>query len=555
MKTSSILKGKSPKSCNRYAVLSLTVFALVSMLLWPFWFSELLPGRFDVWLNLGLFHEYKNIVLGYLTGEASIYSNFPEGNIYKYGEPTFLNGFLFWLIKMLLSSDQKAMIALYDLTLSLNWISLSILISKISRTSLFSGFLASSFFVLSGFHLGLLDNISYLVFYPTFFASAILVNSKTPNTSSIILASVLVAAQMYFSVYGFAMSLFCLLALVASKTVTVSFKNAAWFALSTSILVLPMLVNYGLESQILITDREFFTPEVINSFAFNLSDVFTSHPTNWIYGSNTFQPEADDFHKIGNLGIVALLVATFGFWKSSGAMRVALGSLLVAGIVFSFGLHTQLMTALNVGYVRYICDFKLLFKFYHLVLLGLCMAVGIAFKHLAELSSGKVLIVGLTLLFALENLPTEITQNSSLYNEEILPTEVTDFLSEQNGVALILPAYLPPIEDRTNECSISDGRLQEYKLFYLAEKNKVKMLNGSNAFVPKARQKVQEVLRISSPENGLSSLHAEKPFDYLILNGSSAFNACSPQLTASEMTENIVLKTDSNWSVIKMQIN
>jgi hypothetical protein len=267
------------------------------------------------------------------------------------------------------------------------------------------------------------------------------------------------------------------------------------------------------------------------------------------------QPEADDFQKIGNLGIVTLLVAAFGFWKSSSAMRVGLGSLLLAGIVFSFGLHTQLMTALNAGYVQYICDFKLLFKFYHLVLLGLCLAVGIAFKHLAEFRFGNVLIVGLTFLFALENLPMDITQNSSEYNEEILPIEIFEFLSEQDGVALILPAYLPPIEDRTNECSISDGRLLEYKLFYLAEKNKIKMLNGSNAFVPKERQKVQKALRVSSPENGLSSLYEEKPFDHLILNGSSVFNACVSNPTVNELNGNVVLKTNSNWSVIKMQSN
>ena len=504
---------------NRYFFfIAAAIYAIVYLV----YFSQhlhlsILPGQFDSWLNLAILKDYANIIDHFVLGTPLSTANFPEGKIFLYGEASFLSAPFYWLLLKLTQNDFTAFIGMYVLVYTVNSISLAYFVSKFCRVSLPVAFLSGLVFSFSAFNLGLQDNITYCIFFPAFAGLYCLELWLERDTRYLFYGAVLCfGLQIYFSVYNFFIGLLIVLTWFLIKPVWVktNFRLLMPSALLMIILISPFIYLFGLHNPT-AGYRNFISLEIIDHLGFNFADLSRSFSSNFIYGRFfPVQKPPSDYWHVGNLGILSSVFALVGVILAPKRIRFFIVLLVLISVLFAFGPYYGNANIKSPLYYLYLIapfleNFKLIFKFYYLIVFGFVMAYTFFLKAMLTYTGNfwfrQVVVLLPVILFLVENVPLNRIEEGGQFKILSLDQKELSELRRPTCSAMILPAYTPTLPNGNNEC-FAQGRLMEYKYYYLQAHYQFNLINGSNLFIPANRQIVQNILDKNNLSTALSVL-------------------------------------------------
>jgi hypothetical protein len=503
-----------------------------------FYDQRLLPGHTDVWYNLAILRQYVNFYDHFFHHITLNCANYPEGKIFLYGEPAFLVGPFYYAFLFLFQSDFTAYIALIITFYTLNSVSLAYFISKFCKTKLEIGFIAGLLFSFSAFNLGLLDNLFYAIFFPVFTGLWLLENWLDNNKKLFFVAGIfLISIQLYFSVYN------CLMGfIILGFWILIKFKwqrkNVLLFLAVLPMVVailFPYLYLFVIKSKVPPYYNGIFTLALINDFGFGFQDFFRSLQSNLIYGNGSHPDDLLKYYwHVGNLGLISSLIALVGFFYAPGRQKVFIILLFFAGFFMCCGPYLtkwQLKSPTWVVYtvIPFLKNFKMIFKFYYLVLFAFIIAyVYFVVRFISNFSAvNRFIFYGLLLLtFLTENLPFNRTEFSTRYQIPGLDASAVAQLRQTQGSVLMLPAYTPVLPEPGNNCFV-DGRESEYRDYYIQAHYNINMLNGTGSFVLPGRLMVHNILYNHNANDAINILKRDYNLQAIIFDKSSSLK-CTP---------------------------
>jgi len=502
----------------------------------------LLPGKGDVWLNLAILKDYSNIFNHWLCGDLLTTANYPEGKIFLYNEPTFLSGPIFWCLLKFTGNDHSAFIYLYIIVYTLDSWVLALFLSKFCKVPFYIAALGALTFNFSAFSLGLTDNLVYSIFFPVFAGLYLLELWLERGTISLLyLATACLGIQIYFSVYNFFMGALIAVMWFAS-TAPLKKVEAYNYIISCALLLVitgPFIYLFGIHNPTSPAYQKFLTLELIDSLGFRVQDLFHSFHSNIIYGQ--FSPEGKspaDYWHLGNVGLISSPLAIAGFFFAPKSKRVFITLILITGIIFSFGTFYQVGNLKSPLYylmsnIPFLKNFKLIFKFYYLIV----FAFSICFTFFLKAIEGRltsttikgIAFIILITVYMMENMPGNRLENSSAFKFISLNEKEVAGMQANKKPALILPAYAPVLPD-TNAACFSQGRLMEYKYYYLQTHYNINLLNGMGLFAEKGRQKVDSILNANNLRGSLEILQSRYNLGAIVFDKTSALNCGNPNI-------------------------
>lgn len=171
-----------------------------------------------------------------------------------------------------------------------------------------------------------------------------------------------------------------------------------------------------------------------------------------------------------------------------------------------------------------LAGFKMIFKFYYLVLLCLVICLTVFVNRVVKLMHHKFRVpVSLlcAIVFLSENLPLNFSEYVLPYSQLQLNKALRE---NESGSILILPSFAP-VSSNT-ECFVK-GRGYEYRYYYLAYHSHINLLNGSSSFVPASRKTVDSLLYQLPMNESLFILRKQFGLTAIVFDKSSTLS-CSP---------------------------
>lgn len=541
----------------KYYLIFFGYVIIFSLFYYPFVSNELLPGRIDSWFNLGIFKHYANIINAYLTNSHLYIPNFPEGKVFLYGESSFFSGLVFWLLSLFFQSDLKTYIAFYILIQSLNAFSFAFFIKSFFKLDYKFAFIAGIFFSFSAFNLAFYDNIVYSIWFPLFFSLYFICNAKSHCHKNFIYAALSLYSLLYFSVYNFFMGVLVVLIFVCINYFTkLQYLKKFIFAfLLFAPLTIPFVYFYILNPKIPQSFNEYLTYDLIDNLGFKLKYLLKSFQSNYIYGSDMeYTQEVNYYWTIGWMGLSALLLSIIGLLFSGKNHLFFCLSLILFGIIFSFGPFWG--SFISPSYFIYqlfpfLTQFKLIFKFYYLVNIGVVLLAiqGMIWLNKAT-GSSNLIILTITGLFLLENLPAKPIEYSTKFYYPKLSNEDLQALKSKKASTLFLPMCAPMFPEEDKKSCFVEGRAIEFRYLYWQAKLNINFLNGANGTIPQNRMNVNKIFDEHDFMDAIEILKKTYNLSHIFFDKTTIFSFQNPDL--NELKKFIDYKEQPNYILFKL---
>jgi len=487
----------------KYQLIFLGYLLLFSLFYYPFVYNDLLPGRIDSWFNLGIFKNYANIINASLTNSPIYLANYPEGKVFLYGESSLLSGLFFWILSLFFHKDLQAYIAFYILIQTLNSFSFALFVKTYLETDYISAFSGGLFFSFSAFNLGFFDNIVYSIWFPLFFSLYLLSKLSVSSFRNSILTALSLYSLLYFSVYNFFMGIIIILSfsVIYNLKEKQHLKKLVFSFLLFSPLIIPFVYLYAINPKINESFTNYLTLDLIDTLGFRSEHLLKSFQSNFIYGSG-FSPkyqEVNYYWTLGWHGISVLILFLIGILSSEKKLLFFCFSLIILGITLSFGPFWAELKGPSYYLYRLLpilTQFKLIFKFYYLVHIGIILLAIQGMKGLrTKVRNLNYIPFILTCVFLAENLPTNPLEFSTPFYFPELKKEDLVRLKSQNKSTLFLPMCAPMFPEEDNKACFVEGRAIEFRYLYWQARFKINFLNGANGTIPDNRMEINGIFQ------------------------------------------------------------
>jgi hypothetical protein len=474
--------------------------------------NESLVGNWDNWFNLSLFENY-SIYINKLFRSLPLdpTSLYPIDFPFLYGEPMFVNGLIYYLIKFFVKDPIYGWYILVSILFSLNSFSLFLVFKKLNKGTLLSllgGFLIS----LNSYVFCSMDQLNVISFYPIFFSIYFLIYFKSSSykVKYLFISLLFLIVQLYCSGYYFFLGSIVWILLYIYYIRWYAIKPLLFSFLFILISISPYLLLFVFSDLKENAFNPMASKEVLDIFSFDFNYFFNSHPFNLLYGDNIplnllnlmrsyFVGYA--FLVLSIIGLTLnkkhrlfiILLVIIGFLLSSGP-TITIGSLAfdspIQLILDKIGLSYFFRTPLRAYFILLIC---MIFSIIHF------------FDFLKKNTKrGLVYILLLFGVILIENIPYKF----QYYNSKkfiVVPEKLSNSLKgiDKSTVLLFLPSSILSKNTLSTELDESN---REYIYMYWQTQLGYTILNGMNGFVPNQRLELDSLIK---------SKNCEKVKDYV----------------------------------------
>lgn len=515
---------------------SILIVLIAYALIFSLYFYQLiavntLPGDMDSWLYIATYDSYLNAIQAWFANTENFVQNYPEGEVYKYLDPSF-GGFLFYSFFKLMGFTSIKSLSLYTISYFTLNASGIFLVSKQLRTSTSGAFIAGLMFCFSNFVLCQLDNHNAIVFFPSLFSLYFLIRFKEHRKTIYLLLSVLfIVTQLYFSTYLFLFGLIasaCYLLFKSCLLLDVrQYKKYLFTVLIGLFLVSPYFYIFIIHSSLPIEQTSILSRDLSEFLSLNLEDFGKYHFNNLLRPRENFNlSHLKEYWNAAGFGISGLIISILAFYCLSKS-NFWLFFLGLIGLFLAFGPYITGSIPSPLQFLfhdnSFILKFKHINRAYLLFLFVLSIGSGKLWdKSCLQHPKIKLLAVALFLLFFAENTPLKLNDFKS-YAYEL--NSIDDLAINHEKVYLF---------GRGNESidkfdlNNPETRKMEYIYMYWQTIFRINTINGVGGFVPDNRirnqnyffqQEERENMLAPLPSHVLNSSIKNEATNYLyILN-------------------------------------
>lgn len=510
--------------CFRKYNYVLGIIFLYGLLFLKFPINGSLIGDLDIWFYVWQANDYYQ----WLFDRANYTQiNYPIEDVYKFMDSPWGLSSLFIPLKLILNDDIWIFYFIIVIALSLNAISLKILMERFSVSEWIALPLAFAF-NLNNFLISNIENLNLTILFPAIFAAVFLDKGLKENKLSyFIISSLFIFYQQCFSIYLFVFQ-FILFIPIVLKNHKILLKNLMMWAVCIILLSFPFFIHHNEFPLYLLSEP--YKTIIINSNDANsiklIKDYFRIHPGNIIYPA--FQDISNPWRygaKSAFFGISSyiLLAISFVYYYKVKQIRSML-PLLITGLLallISLGpkyemLHYEFMNPIG-WFNQWLSKtvlFRHLFRAHILVIIISFIIIGI---FLSKIKRGSLISVVFSLIFIVENLPFRypLYHSSEFTTQSKELMEITKKIEPKSNLY-----FLPSCLIIGNEIEISEEN-NPYKaemIYNIWSKHlNLNIANGYMAQLPFSKFE-NYMYSCNLSEAGLQYLQHKENVDYFVLS-------------------------------------
>ena len=486
---------------NNWFVLACYTFIFLLFFL-QFPLNHSLVGDIDSIGNLAIYKQMKNQINQLILGTPAGTFCYPTENIWIYFGADFGNGIIHVILSYLGIPDLWAHWLFISIIFTLNAFTLYLLLQHFfkNRRLVFG---LSLIFNFSHFILGNLESANTLIFFLSFLSLHFYleyVDEKSKYYLSIRkfgLSVFLGSIQMYLAPYNFVIHIFVWsLFIVNYERPLFNYKTILRYftaILSIALVISPYLYLFVFTNTVSDANNVNKIQDFIHAHSMNLDDYFRV-----LNGHLYLKHEVMNMNPLisklraGYIGIAFYLVAGIGLLRKQN--RVIAILLIVVGFILATGPYISINNNRQFPFILYKFYewfnlyelIRIPFRFFFIPILGLTILVGNGIIILKNRTKFKYLGFLIICLILIENVPFQM----ETYNHKDILSPDKEFIktllqTEDETAVLHLPSS-------SNE-TFKDYR-REYIYQYWQHFHRKNILNGTAAFIPDDRKKIDDLI-------------------------------------------------------------
>ncbi|MFP4475987.1 MAG: hypothetical protein ACLFOY_10555 [Desulfatibacillaceae bacterium] len=489
--------------------------------------EQRLPGNCDTWAWLVFWNTSFNDFVSLFTGEWIGRAMYPVASILDYGEAALGHGMVFILCRALGMGDTTAYAVFVTLAHGLAAFGVYLFATHFV-TTVRAAFFAGLAFAASNFAFANIDTaISEAVFLPMVSYHLLLRHEKGRRPADLYASVLLLAWQVYFSVYVFAYFTLGWAILVlagARRGLVENPRRAAVSAALFAALVAPFLARYLYTLMVL----EFGSPAPpdmhLRLTSLTLASLARALPQNLVYPFAAFGRDVEPWwpmvRNCAFSGVLLSVLAVAGAAMGRGRRLIPLW-FVAAGLMLSVNQRIVLSgftvpSFLEVAYslLPFLEFLRVPLRAHFLSLVGICVLAALCLDPLlarmGRRASASALFALVLAVHLVENVPVP----PASYAYYPAPRAMVDFFSGMRGkIVLHMPSYhINEVEGDHNDLFYYN---REFVYMNWQCRHRQHVLNGVNGYIPVSRMAIQNAIeRLPSPEAFLA-MGRERP-DYVV---------------------------------------